>query len=67
MCEENNVDNMIYIFVSEDGKVVLPFRGTEKEMYDYWDILSERGLMKIDRIEYLFVHTADKNPYTPLL
>lgn len=64
--EKSNWNNMIYIFVSEDGKVVLPFKGTEQEMYDYWDILAERG-MRIDRIEYQYVHTAENNPYTPLL
>ena len=46
---------MIWVFVSEDDKIIIPFQGSEQEAYDYWDILAERG-MRIDR-----------NPYTPLL
>lgn len=61
-----NKNKMIYIFVSEDGKVVLPFQGSEQEMLDYWDILAERG-MRINRIEHQYIHTTENNPYTPLL
>lgn len=59
-------ENMIYIFLSEDKKVMIPFKGSEQEMYDYWDVLAERGL-RIDRIECQYIQTAENNPYTPLL
>lgn len=57
---------MIWLFISEDGKVVIPFDGSEQEAYDYWDILAERGL-RIRQLEYVSIQTADRNPYTPLL
>lgn len=63
--KQNNED-MIYIFVDMDRKVLIPFRGTEKEMLDMWDILTEQG-MNIDRAENLLIWTKDKNPFTPLL
>lgn len=57
---------MIFIFVSKDGKIILPFKGTEKEAEYYWKILEENG-MKIDRLEHQMVQTINKNPFTPLL
>ena len=57
---------MIWIFVSEDDKVIIPFEGSEQEALDYWDILAERG-MRIHRLEHQMVQTADRNPYSPLL
>lgn len=54
---------MVYIFVSDDGKIVLPFQGTEQEMENYWEILEKNGL-SIDRIEHQLIQTADRNPYT---
>ena len=57
---------MIWVFVSEDTKVVIPFQGSEQEALDYWDILAERGL-RIHRLEHAMIQTADRNPYTPLL
>lgn len=59
-------EDMIYIFVDMDRKVLIPFRGTEEEMLDMWDILTEQG-MNIDRAENLLIWTKDKNPFTPLL
>lgn len=64
--EQPNNAEMIYIFLSEDHKVMIPFKGSEQEMLDYWDLLAERGL-RIDRIEHQFIQTIDKNPFTPLL
>lgn len=57
---------MIWIFVSEDGKAVIPFQGSEQEALNYWDVLAERG-MRIHRLEHQLVQTANRNPYTPLL
>ena len=57
---------MIWIFVSEDGKTVIPFKGSEQEAYDYWDIIAERG-MRISQLTHVMIQTADRNPYTPLL
>lgn len=59
-------EDMIYIFIDMDRKVLIPFRGTEEEMLDMWDILTEQG-MNIDRAENLLIWTKDKNPFTPLL
>lgn len=34
MKESDFVDqNMIYIFTEKDNKILIPFKGTEKEMY----------------------------------
>lgn len=63
---KQNDEDMIYIFVDMDRKVLIPFRGTEEEMLDMWDILTEQG-MNIDRAENLLIWTKDKNPFTPLL
>ena len=65
MSQEKN-SKMIWIFVSEDDKIIIPFQGSEQEAYNYWDILAERG-MRIHRLEHQMIQTADKNPYTPLL
>ena len=62
----SDLGEMIYIFVSEDGKIVLPFKGSEQEAYDYWDLLAERGL-RISAMHHQLIQTADRNPYTPLL
>lgn len=59
-------NKMIWIFVSEDDKIIIPFQGSEQEAYDYWDILAERG-MRIHRLEHQLILTADRNPYSPLL
>ncbi len=59
-------ENMIYLFLSEDHKIMLPFKGSESEMLQLWDVLAERGL-RIDRIEHQYIWTAENNPYTPLL
>lgn len=61
-----DVSKMIWVFVSEDDKIVIPFQGSEQEALDYWDILAERG-MRIHRLEHAMIQTADRNPYTPLL
>ena len=57
---------MIWVFVSENDKIIIPFQGSEQEAYDYWDILAERG-MRVHRLEHLMIQTVDRNPYTPLL
>ena len=61
-----DLGEMIYIFVGEEETFILPFKGTESEMFQYWDVLAERGI-RIKRIHHMVIHTADKNPYTPLL
>lgn len=63
---ENKEEDTIYIFVDMDRKVLIPFRGTEEEMLDMWDILTKQG-MKIDRAENVLIWTKDRNPFTPLL
>lgn len=63
---ENKKEDTIYIFVDMDRKVLIPFRGTEEEMLDMWDILTKQG-MKIDRAENVLIWTKDRNPFTPLL
>lgn len=63
---ENKQEDTIYIFVDMDRKVLIPFRGTEEEMLDMWDILTKQG-MKIDRAENVLIWTKDRNPFTPLL
>lgn len=63
---KQNDEDMIYIFVDMDRKVLIPFRGTEEEMLDMWDILTKQG-MKIDRAENLLIWTKDRNPFTSLL
>lgn len=63
---ENKEEDTIYIFVNMDRKVLIPFRGTEEEMLDMWDILTKQG-MKIDRAENVLIWTKDRNPFTPLL
>lgn len=65
MFKKQNED-MIYIFVDTTQKVLIPFRGTEAEMLDMWDILTDQGL-KIDRAENVAIWTKDRNPFTPLL
>lgn len=59
-------DDMIYIFVDMNRKVLIPFKGSENEMLDMWDILVEQG-MEIDRAENVAIWTKDRNPFTPLL
>ena len=63
---ENKEEDTIYIFVDMDRKVLIPFRGTEEEMLDMWDILTKQG-MKIDRAENVLIWTKDRNPFTPLM
>lgn len=63
---KQNDEDMIYIFVDTDRKVLIPFRGTEEEMLDMWDILTKQG-MKIDRAENVLIWTKDRNPFTSLL
>lgn len=63
---ENKEEDTIYIFVDMDRKVLIPFRGTEQEMLDMWDILTKQG-MKIDRAENVLIWTKDRNPFTPLM
>ena len=63
---KNKEEDTIYIFVDMDRKVLIPFRGTEEEMLDIWDILTKQG-MKIDRAENVLIWTKDRNPFTPLL
>lgn len=67
MKESDFVDqNMIYIFAEKDNKILIPFRGTEKEMYEMWDILKDQG-MEIEEAHYVLIWTKDRNPFTPLL
>lgn len=49
MLKKQNED-MIYIFTDSTQKVLIPFKGTEAEMLDIWDILMNQEL-KIDRVE----------------
>lgn len=64
--QPKDLGEMIYIFVGEEEKFVLPFKGSESEMLQYWDLLAERGV-RIKEIHHILVETIDKNPYTPLL
>lgn len=64
---DTKTDNkMIWIFISEDNNIIIPFQGSEQEAYDYWDILSEKNI-EIHRLEHQLIQTADRNPFTPLL
>lgn len=62
----SDLGEMIYIFVGEDSRFILPFKGTEAEMDQMWDMLAERGV-RIRAIHHMLVETIDRNPYTPLL
>lgn len=62
----SDLGEMIYIFVGEDPRFILPFKGTEAEMDQMWDMLAERGV-RIRAIHHMLVETIDRNPYTPLL
>lgn len=66
MEKPEDLGEMVYIFVGEEEKFIMPFKGTESEMFQYWDLLAERGV-RIKEIHHLLVETIDKNPYTPLL
>ena len=57
---------MIYIFIGEDNRFILPFKGSEAEMNQMWDMLAERGI-RIKAIHHMLIQTIDRNPYTPLL
>lgn len=59
-------EDMIYVFIDVDQKILIPFRGTEEEMLDMWKVLTSQG-MNIDRAENLLIWTKEKNPFTPLL
>lgn len=61
-----DLGEMIYIFIGEDNRFIMPFKGSEAEMEQMWDMLAERGV-RIKAIHHLLVQTADRNPYTPLL
>lgn len=61
-----DLGEMIYIFVGEDSRFIMPFKGSESEMEQMWDMLAERGI-RIKAIHYMLVQTTDRNPYTPLL
>lgn len=61
-----DLGEMVYIFVGEEEKFIMPFKGSESEMLQYWDLLAERGV-RIKEIHHLLIETIDKNPYTPLL
>ena len=62
----NDLGEMIYIFIGEDDRFILPFKGSEAEMNQMWDMLAERGI-RIKAIHYMLIQTADRNPYSPLL
>ena len=62
----SDLGEMIYIFIGEDDRFILPFKGSEAEMNQMWDMLAERGI-RIKVIHHMLVQTADRNPYTPLL
>lgn len=59
-------ENMIYVFVNADGKILIPFKGTEEEMLEMWEVLKDQN-MEIDRAEYTLIWTMERNPFTPLL
>jgi hypothetical protein len=62
----SDLGEMIYIFVGEDSRFILPFKGSEAEMNQMWDMLAERGV-RIKAIHHMLIQTADRNPYSPLL
>ena len=62
---KTSLGEMIYIFVGEDSRFILPFKGTESEMDQMWDLLKDKGV-RIKSIYHMLVQTADRNPYTPL-
>lgn len=66
MEKPEDLGEMVYIFVGEEEKFIMPFKGSESEMLQYWDLLAERGV-RIKEIHHLLIETIDKNPYTPLL
>lgn len=59
-------EDMIYIFVDMNQKILIPFKGTEDEMQNMWNTLVEQG-MNIDRAENVLIWTKDRNPFTPLM
>lgn len=61
-----DIGEMIYIFIGEEDNFIIPFKGSESEMLQYWDLLAERGV-RIKRIHHMVVEDIEKNPYTPLL
>ena len=38
-------ENMIYLFLSEDHKIMLPFKGSESEMLQLWDVLAQKTIL----------------------
>lgn len=62
----SDLGEMIYIFMGEDDRFILPFKGSEAEMNQMWDMLAERGI-RIKTIHHMLIQTADRNPYSPLL
>lgn len=62
----SDLGEMIYIFIGEDDRFILPFKGSEAEMNQMWDMLAERGI-RIKTIHHMLIQTADRNPYSPLL
>ena len=62
----SDLGEMIYIFMGEDDRFILPFKGSEAEMNQMWDMLAERGI-RIRNIHHMLIQTADRNPYSPLL
>ena len=62
----SDLGEMIYIFIGEDNRFILPFKGSEAEMNQMWDMLAERGV-RIKTIHHMLVQTTDRNPYSPLL
>lgn len=65
LSNELNEDEMIWIFISEDGNTVIPFKGPEQEAYDYWDIIAERG-MRIRRLDHVMIQTKDQDSFPPI-
>lgn len=62
----SDLGEMIYIFIGEDDRFILPFKGSEAEMNQMWDMLAERGI-RIKTIHHMLIQTIDRNPYSPLL
>lgn len=62
----SDLGEMIYIFIGEDDRFILPFKGSEAEMNQMWDMIAERGV-RIKAIHHMLVQTTDRNPYSPLL
>lgn len=62
----SDLGEMIYIFMGEDDRFILPFKGSEAEMNQMWDMLAERGI-RIKTIHHMLIQTIDRNPYSPLL